>query len=97
MTASMIIIARISDPQRFARYAEAVPGIVARYGGRYHVLGGGEIQALEGDWDSRRVVVSDWPSRQAAEAFWNSPEYAEAKGLREGAGEFTVLLVDRAP
>ncbi len=96
MSASLIIIARITDPARFARYAKVVPGIVARYGGRYHVLGG-PIEALEGGWDERRVVVSDWPSRDAAEAFWNSPEYAEAKQLREGTGEFQVLLVDASP
>ena len=96
MAASLVILARISDPERFARYAEVMPGIVARHGGRYHILGGGEIRALEGGWDCRRVVVSDWPSREAAEAFWNSAEYAEAKRLREGAGEFQVLLVDRA-
>ncbi len=95
MSAYLIIEARITDPQRFSDYARATPAVVARYGGRYVVMGG-EQQSLEGSHAGTRTVVSIWPDRAAILAFWNSPEYAAVKPLRKGAGEFRVLLADGA-
>lgn len=93
MTAYLVIEARIHDRERFATYARATPPLVARHGGRYIVLGG-QQSPLEGDWTGARVVISAWPDAAAARRFWDSPEYAEARRLREGTGEFRVLLVD---
>jgi uncharacterized protein (DUF1330 family) len=35
-----------------------------------------------------------WPSAEQAKAFWYSEAYEAAKPLREGTGEFRVMLVD---
>ncbi len=94
MPCLMLIEAQIDDPAAFRRYALAVPPLVARFGGRYRVLGA-TPQPLEGDWPAGlKTVVSEWPSREAALAFWHSPEYLEAKRLREGTGRFRVVLLD---
>lgn len=95
-TCLMIIYARIDDPAGFKAYAQATPGIVAQYGGRYRVLNGNP-QVLEGDWPYKTTAVSEWPSRDAALAFWNSSEYAAAKELRAGKGDFQVVLLDQLP
>lgn len=92
----MIIQARITRPERFRAYTAVVPALVARFGGRYRVLGG-NTSVLEGQWPEVKTVVSEWPDRASALAFWHSPEYAQAKLLRAGAGEFTVVLVDGLP
>jgi uncharacterized protein (DUF1330 family) len=89
----MVVKARITDPQRFAAYGQAVPPLVARHGGRYLVLGGPTL-VLEGESADVKTVVSEWPSQDAALAFWNSPEYRAARELRAGTGEFSVVLVD---
>lgn len=90
----MIVVAEITDRERFVGYARVVPPLIERFGGRYIVMGGGG-EFIEGGWcDRPSAVVSEWPSREAALTFWNSPEYAEAKKLREGTGRFQVLLVD---
>lgn len=94
--AFMVVQARLSDPVRFAAYTRVVPALVARHGGRYRVLGG-DTTTLEGTWPVVKTVISEWPSREAALAFWNSPEYQQAKALREGTGEFTVVLIDGVP
>lgn len=96
MAVFMIIQARISDAQKFSAYTALVPALVARFGGRYRVLGG-VTTVLEGQWPEVKTVVSEWPSRAAAEAFWASPEYRAALALREGAGEFNVVLIDGLP
>ena len=96
MSSFLIIQARISQPERFRAYTAVVPALVARFGGRYRVLGGATT-VLEGHWPEVKTVVSEWPDRASDLAFWQSAEYAQAKLLREGAGEFTVVLVDGLP
>jgi uncharacterized protein (DUF1330 family) len=93
MPAYVVVEARIHDPARFAAYARRVPGIVAQYGGEYLALGGAQ-EPLEGDWGTSRVVLHRWPDADSARRFWSSPEYRDAKALREGTGEFRVLLVE---
>lgn len=93
MSAYLIIEARITEPQRFATYTQVTPDVVARHGGEYVVMGGCQ-ETLEGPPRDTRTVISRWPDRAAALAFWHSPQYAAIKPLREGTGEFRVLLVD---
>ena len=88
MSAYLIIEAHITDPRRFATYARATPEV-----GRYLVMGG-EQHSLEGEHAPARTVISQWPDRAAALAFWQSPEYAALKPLRDGTGNFRVLLAD---
>lgn len=96
MAVFMIIQARISDAEKFRAYTAVVPALVARFGGRYRVLAGATT-VLEGQWPELKTVVSEWPDRAAAEAFWQSPEYRAACALREGAGDFNVVLIDGLP
>ncbi len=93
MTAYIVVEAEISDWAEFRAYTEAVPPIVAQYGGEYVVLGG-DSEVLEGNWGDIRLVVHRWPDMQAARRFWHSPEYSRAKALRQGTGSFRVMLLD---
>ncbi len=93
MTAYIIVEAIVHDPKAFSAYAQKVPVIVAQFGGEYLVLGGPQ-ESLEGDWSASRVVMHRWPSAEQARAFWESDEYAAAKPLREGTGDFRVILVE---
>jgi len=92
MTAYIVVEAYISDAEKFAAYARAVPGLVTQFGGEYLVLGG-EQQQLEGGKEGARTVIHRWPSLEAARAFWFSPEYEAIKTLRHGTGVFNVRLV----
>jgi uncharacterized protein (DUF1330 family) len=95
MPAYMIVIARISDRDRFiAGYGKRAAELVAQFGGRYVLRAPGAV-ALEGDpGNGASVVISEWPDRAAALAFWNSPEYAEVKRLRDGLADCEVMLVE---
>ena len=93
MSVLMIVQAKITDAAKFRAYTAVVPALVTRFGGRYRVLGG-HTTRLEGDWPEVKTVVSEWPNRAAAQAFWDSADYRAAAQLREGAGEFTIVLVD---
>ncbi len=93
MSCFMIVQAHITDRNKFVAYTAVVPALVAQFGGRYLVLGG-HTTALEGRWPDCKTVVSEWPDRASAQRFWDSPEYRAAARLREGAGDFTIVLVD---
>ena len=93
MPAYVVVEVRITDPERAARYAAVSPATVERYGGRY-LARGGAISVLEGGWDPKRLVVIEFPSIDKAREWYGSPEYREVRRLREGAGEWRVLLVE---
>ena len=92
MAAYIVVEAVIRDAAKFAAYAQQVPALVERFGGEYLVLGGAS-ETLEGDWGEQRLVVHRWPDMASARRFWHSPEYARCKQLREGTGEFRVMLL----
>ena len=92
MPAYMIVQLNVTDPDRFARYREAVPSVVAAFGGRY-IVRGGAVETLEGSHDGRRLVLFEFPSVEAIKRFWQSPEYAKVKPLRENAAELDVWAV----
>ena len=96
MPAYMIVQGTVTDPQRFAEYAEKTPKLIEKFGGRYLALGR-DLEVLEGVWKHQAVVISEWESMQAAKKFWDSPEYAELKKIRHGSIEVTVLLVNGLP
>jgi uncharacterized protein (DUF1330 family) len=91
----MIVLGAFTDLPRFmATYQAEVGPMIQRFGGRY-VMVGQDLHVLEGAFPGGGgSVISRWPSRAAALSFWNSEEYAVAKRLREGTGEFQVVLVD---
>jgi uncharacterized protein (DUF1330 family) len=95
--AYLIVDAVIHDREKFGAYASRNAALVAKMGGRYLVVGGGDVTALEGESFKGRAVISEWPSRAAALAYWHSAEYAEVRKLREGICEAKVTLVDGLP
>ena len=92
MPAYMVVQLKVTDPDRFARYREAVPGVVEAFGGRY-IVRGAQVEVLEGQHDGRRFVLFEFPSVEAVKRFWHSPEYAEVKPLRENAAEVDAWVV----
>ena len=92
MPAYMVVQINVTDPDRFAHYRAAVPGVVESFGGRY-MARGAQVEVLEGSHDGRRLVLFEFPSMDAIRRFWNSPEYAKVKPLRENAAEIDVWVV----
>jgi uncharacterized protein (DUF1330 family) len=93
MSAYLIINAKVTDWEKFKKYTDVVPTIVKEHGGEYIVMDG-TPEVFEGDKDCGSVVVSKWPSKKKAHQFWQSDAYKNALPLREGTGEFYVMLVN---
>ncbi|MCZ2134207.1 MAG: DUF1330 domain-containing protein [Burkholderiales bacterium] len=93
MSAYTIVSIRVTDPEKYAAYMALSDAAVAAAGGRFLVRGGNP-KVMEGEWPRPRVVVTEFPDRAAAEAFYESALYVKARAEREGAAEFSMIVVD---
>lgn len=96
MAAYLIARVEVTDPERYGEYMKHTPRIIDRFGGRF-IARGGDVTTLEGEPETRRVVVLEFPSRQAAEDFYHSDEYGLARALRAGAASFQAIVLDEMP
>jgi uncharacterized protein (DUF1330 family) len=93
MSAFVIASVNITDTEKYKEYQALTPAAIAKHSGKF-VVRGGNLEVLEGEWSKPRVVVLEFPSREAAKIFYNSVDYTEARAKREGAAEFSMIVVD---
>lgn len=93
MAAYVIGEVEITDPQTYQEYAKGVPGTIAQYGGKYLVRGGA-VEAKEGGWEPKRMVVLEFASMAQARKWYHSPEYAPLLALRHKAARARLIFVD---
>lgn len=93
MPAYIIANVTLTDAEKYEAYKALAPAAIAAHGGRY-LARGGQMKTLEGEPESRRVVILEFPSLEAAETFYNSAEYVAAREKRRGAAEMQLILVD---
>ena len=90
----LVVEAKVSDPEAYARYKTLAAAAIAQYGGRYLVRGG-PAEILEGPWTApERLVVVEFDSVEQAKIFYASPEYRAARSERAGAAEMNILVVE---
>lgn len=95
MAAHMIALLYTDDFSWTAEYAANVPGIVAKFGGRYNFVSDGPVEVAEGDIAAPAGVgIFDFPSREAIRDFLNSAEYAPYVELRNRFSRTQILVFD---
>ncbi len=92
MSAYLVVQGTVTNWEKFKDYTELVPKLVANFGGHYVAMGSPEV--LEGNFDPKSAVISMWPNTECIHKFWHSPEYKHAMTLREGAGNFSVMIIE---
>ena len=95
MTAYWIARSQVNNPEQYRKYADLVPDILQKFGGRF-LARGGKFEILEGPEKFRRFVVIEFPSLENAVACHQSPEYVEAAAHRkkDGASELEIAIVE---
>ena len=81
------------DAAALDEYRRRNTDAVARHGGRF-VVRGGAMEVLEGEWDTRRIVVIEFPDLAAARGWYASEDYAPLKALRQSASTTNLVLVE---
>src|SRR5204863_8628170 len=77
MTAFLISDVSVRAIETFQRYRTRAAASIAAHGGRY-LARGGAIEAFEGTWHPRTLIIVEFPTVEPARAWYRSPEYASA-------------------
>lgn len=93
MAAYVIANVEVTDAATYERYRKDVPATIGKYGGRFLVRGGA-LEALEGDFVPKRIVVLEFESVERAKAWWDSPEYRPLRALRQSASRGALFVVE---
>jgi uncharacterized protein (DUF1330 family) len=86
---------KVNDPDQYKKYADQVPVILAKHGGKV-LARGGRFQIMEGPEKFDRFVVIEFPTFKQAIACFNSDEYKNAAAFRRDgvAGEAEIAFVE---
>ena len=93
MPAYVLAMVEILQPERYPEYAPMAARAVEAFGGRY-IARGGKVEALEGEWSSKRIALIEFENTEKAKAWWSSEQYREAKALRQAIARTTLLVLD---
>ena len=93
MSAYLIVMTEVTEPNAFADYVARSAEPMAAHGAKYLARGGRTV-TLEGEAATTRNTVIEFPSLEAAERWYNSPEYQDVKGLRDGAANMRLFVVE---
>ena len=93
MTAYIIFEVEVHDAAVYAKNQDLIQPTLEPYGGRFLVRGGA-VEALEGTWNPRRLVVIEFPSVERAKAWWKSDEYRGPKRIRQQTTTTQMIVVE---
>jgi uncharacterized protein (DUF1330 family) len=83
------------DMERFRPYAEAVPGVVKAYGGRF-LARGGTVTPVAGPFVPQRVVLTEYATAEDAVTWYTSDAYAPLLKIRLAATEARLIIMARS-
>jgi uncharacterized protein (DUF1330 family) len=93
MSGYIIAHVQVTNPVQYEEYKKWSTAAMTTSGAQVCVRGG-QVQVLEGDWATERIVVLKFPSFEAAKAFYELPEYLKAREAREGAAIMRMVAVE---
>ena len=93
MAAYVIGEVDVMDPVAYEDYRKQVGAVVTKYGGRF-IARGGKVEALEGGWSPKRLVLLEFPSMEQALKWYRSPEYAPLIKLRQKASRGKLVAIE---
>ncbi len=92
MSAYVIAIIKVTNPEAYAEYARLAGPVNTQFNSTL-LARSNEFEFLEGRLDCNRVVINRFETIEAAKAFYHSIEYQAAKSKRMGAADFNMLVV----
>ena len=94
MPAYWVARAKVNDPVEYKKYADQVPPILAKYGGKA-LARGGRFQIMEGPEKFQRFVIIEFPTLEQGVACFSSDESKKAAAFRRsGAGEVEIVMLE---
>jgi uncharacterized protein (DUF1330 family) len=85
--------ANVAHPE-VAEYLRRIQSTLDPYSGRFLVHGGGNLEEVEGSWDSVGLIVLEFPDRESIDAWYRSTAYQEILPLRTRNTEMDIVIAD---
>ncbi len=92
MKGYVVMDAEIIDTEAYSEFAANVPAAIAAHGGRLLVRSS-DIEAIQGDWLPKRIVILEFDSLDAAKGYIGSAEYAALDDVRRRATKADIVVV----
>ncbi|MEM7343168.1 MAG: DUF1330 domain-containing protein [Chloroflexota bacterium] len=92
MSAYVISMMAIHDPDTYRKYTDRTPPTVKKYGGKF-LTRGEPVTTLEGKTYEDRLVILEFPSKAHIEQWMADPEYQAAMTFRHASSTMHMLLV----
>jgi uncharacterized protein (DUF1330 family) len=80
-------------PEQMTGYRDKAIASLEAYGGKI-IVAGNDIDAREGDWHPKRIVIIEFPTMERAQAWYDSPEYQEVLPIRLRANRDKMVIVE---
>lgn len=93
MPALLIADIEVRDLTAFSRYTAAAADVIKKFGGRYIALRG-EVKALEGDWNPRRIAIIEFKDMDTLNAFYESDAYQEISKVRWESADSRFVAIE---
>ena len=93
MPAYLLVELEIVDPIGFGEYRKAVVPLVEKYDGKY-LAASDRVEALEGDWHPKRIVMIEFTSMQKAKEWFGCEEYREPSKIRKRTAKTKMILME---
>ena len=93
MPAYVIADIDVQDAEKFEEYKKVSAPSSVPFGAKY-LARGGKVEALEGAWVPKRLVIIEFPSAEKAREWWNSSHYAGPKSIRQSCAKSNFTLVE---
>lgn len=92
MKGYVVIDAEIINAEAYSDFAAQSSESIAAHGGRV-LARSSNIQAVQGDWAPKRLVIVEFDSPEAARGYIDSPEYAALDEARRKATKASIVVV----
>lgn len=93
MKGYIVMEAEILDAEAHAEFTKKVPTAVAAHGGRTLVRTD-NVEATQGDWSPKRLVILEFDSLKAARGYIGSAEYEALDEIRQRAMKVKTVIVE---
>jgi uncharacterized protein (DUF1330 family) len=92
MSAYVISMMAVHDPDIYRRYTDLTPPTVKKYGGKF-LTRGEPVCTFEGEENKDRMVILEFPGKSHIEEWMANPNYQEAMKFRMASSTMRMLLV----
>jgi len=92
MSAYVVSMMTIHDPETYRKYTDLTPPVVKKYGGKF-LTRGEPVKTVEGTDYNGRMVILEFPSAADVESWMADPDYQEAMTFRHASSTMQMLLL----